>query len=214
MRRSIKQFVASLVDADLPIGFRNPYDCPTAARNLERFLSTKDPKVSRFLLVGEAPGYRGAATSGVAFCSLSILLDDWGDPWRAFGSSSGYDACSSATFWREATATALWSCLSEILKDEAMPLTWNAVPFHPVNNGNEANAPVKVHEVSIGTPWLEALMEMFPESRLIAVGRRAEDALRTIGLEHDAVRHPARGRKREFQTGMTDALRNRATAGT
>lgn len=209
MRRSIRQFVASLANANPPEGYRNPYGCSAAALNLERFLSTKDPSESRFLLVGEAPGYRGAATSGVAFCSLSILLDDWGDPWNGFGPSSGYDSCSSAVFWKEATATLLWSCVSKVLKDQAMPLTWNAVPFHPASKGTESNASVRLGDVGVGTIWLEALLEIFPESRLVAVGRRAEDALCKLGLEHHAVRHPARGGKHAFRRGMETAVERR-----
>lgn len=202
MERSVQVIVSSLANAKAPGGFRNPYACRTAARNLELFLSRRDPSATQMLFVGEAPGYRGAAISGVPFCSLRVLLDDWEDPWGAFGSKSGYSACEPSEYWREATATLFWSGVAREMADWPLPLTWNAVPFHPVGPDPASNRPVIQPEIAIGRPWLELILELFPNHIALAVGRRGELALGQLGMPCTAIRHPSRGGKQEFLAGL------------
>ncbi len=158
------------------------------------------------LLIGEAPGYRGAAVTGVPFCSLSILMEDWSDPWGAFGTASRFRACDGSSFWREATATMFWSCLAQVCGDEPMPLTWNAVPFHPRAN-DLTNRSVLADELRHGVRWLEWLLELFPNVRPIAVGRVASEGLARLGLEHASVRHPSHGGRADFARGVLGLAR-------
>jgi len=209
----IDQYVSSLATATPPARFRNPYQQPTAAHNLRVFLGTRDPTIPTILLVGEAPGYRGAALSGVPLSSLAILTEAWNDPWSAFGPGAGYRAPKVVPYSREATATIVWSCLSTLLRSHPLPLTWNAVPFHPVGGSPNSNAPLAHADVPLGREWLERLIDLFPKTIPVAVGNRACDALRSLSVGHYVVRHPARGGKSDFSEGIRDLMARRAAPG-
>lgn len=198
----VRDYVRLLVETDVPPHLSNPYRSHSAARNLSIFLSRRDPLAETILLVGEAPGYRGAAVSGVPFASLSTLGDAWGDPWESFGPTAGYLLPASAQYWREATATIVWRVLARLFGSIPLPLTWNAVPFHPFGSSLQSNAPLTKRDLAIGQPWIEALLELFPHVLVVAVGARADDALNAIGIEHRAVRHPSRGGKAHFVHGL------------
>jgi uracil-DNA glycosylase len=199
---SIHSFVRSLVNSQPPAAFRNPYRAQAAASNLMIFLTKRDHRLQTLLLVGEAPGYRGAAVSGVALTSTAILVEPWQNPWNAFGPKSGYVAHTGAGT-REATATMVWSGLASIFGDAPLPLTWNAVPFHP-SRPDGTNAPLPRKSVDLGKEWLERLLALFPESVPVALGERAHEALSSIGMEHAKVRHPSRGGKQMFLAGLED----------
>lgn len=199
----VREYVRLLVETSAPPHLSNPYRSRSAARNLSIFLSRRDPSAKTILLVGEAPGYRGAAVSGVPFASLSTLGDAWGDPWESFGPTAGYWVPASAQFRREATATIVWQVLARLFGSIPLPLTWNAVPFHPFGSSLQSNAPLSKRDLAIGQPWIEALLELFPHVLVVAVGARADDALNAIGIEHRAVRHPSRGGKVGFVDGLT-----------
>lgn len=117
------------------------------------------------VLVGEAPGYRGARLSGVAFTSQHQLL----------GAGP-----------REATATAVHAALAELgLSGRA--LLWNVVPFHPHEPGKpDSNRTPTSAECSLGRSFLQELTQ---GRRAVAVGRIAQ---RHLPAAH-YVRHPARG---------------------
>ena len=199
----LRTFVSDLAASSQIPGFRNPYHAPHAAHNLFQFLTLHDPLSEAPLLVGEAPGYRGAALSGVPLTSLSVLLEWRDDPWCAFG-QEGYRAPATAKppYQREATATMVWRVLGQELSSEPLPLTWNAVPFHPLGPSSDSNRPVRPHEVRVGAQWIERLLVLFPRSRPLAVGRTASMALASIGVQHVPIRHPSRGGLGDFQTGI------------
>ena len=199
----LRTFVSDLAASRQIPGFQNPYHASHAAHNLFRFLSLHDPSSEAPLLVGEAPGYRGAALSGVPLTSLSVLLEWRDDPWGAFG-HEGYIAPATIKppYQREATATMVWRVLREELSSEPLPLTWNAVPFHPLGPSPVSNRPVRQREVGVGAQWIERLLGLFPQSRPLAVGRTASTALGSIGVEHAPIRHPSRGGLKDFRTGI------------
>ncbi len=102
------------------------------------------------LLVGEAPGYRGARISGVPFTSERQLT----------GSGPA-----------EATATVVHRILAELGLAESV-LLWNVVPTHPGTAGS--NRPPTRSEIAAGVPFARQLAE---GRRVIAVGRLARAAL-------------------------------------
>lgn len=206
--RQIARYVSSLASVHPPRGFRNPYVQPAAAHNLRTFLYGRERTARTLMLVGEAPGYKGAAISGVALSSVSTLTEAWGDPWGAFGPLAGYKTPPSARHNREATATIVWTSLSRILQDIPLPLTWNAVPYHPIGISGSSNAPLAKRDVALGVPWLERLLELFPNSVPVAVGNRACDALKSLGISHHGIRHPARGGKASFTQGLRGVKRS------
>jgi len=112
---------------------------------------------SRFLLVGEAPGYRGARVSGLPFTSERQL---------------------TGTGPAEATATIVRTALEELGLEDDM-LCWNVVPTHP---GTEtANRRPTRAEITSGTRFLEQLAR---GRRIIAVGRVAHAATGAPYIRH------------------------------
>ncbi len=128
---------------------------------------------ARLLLVGEAPGYRGARVSGVPFTSERQL--------------TGRGPA-------EATATIVHRVLAELELEEHV-LLWNVVPGHPHQPGrpDSNRAPTKA-EIVAGLPFVELLGR---GRRLVAVGRVAGTALGT-----PCVRHPSRGGSAAFREGL------------
>jgi uracil-DNA glycosylase len=111
------------------------------------------------LLVGEAPGYRGARVSGIPFTSERQLT----------GSGPG-----------EASATIVHRVLAELALEEHV-LLWNVVPTHPgTPSGNRAP---DVAEIAAGLPFVERLAA---GRAVIAVGRVAERALDAPYVRHPA----------------------------
>jgi uracil-DNA glycosylase len=109
------------------------------------------------LLVGEAPGYRGARVSGIPFTSERQL---------------------SGTGPAEATATIVHRVLAELGIEERV-LLWNVVPTHPGTEGSNRR-PTRA-EVEGGLPFVELLAR---GRRVIAVGRLAEAALGAPYVRH------------------------------
>jgi hypothetical protein len=109
------------------------------------------------LLVGEAPGYRGARVSGIPFTSERQLT----------GSGPA-----------EATATIVRTVLRELgLEDDV--LCWNVVPTHP---GTESsNRLPKKAEVESGVRFAR---ELAGQRRVVAVGRIAAAAMDAPYVRH------------------------------
>jgi uracil-DNA glycosylase family 4 len=130
---------------------------------------------ARLLLVGEAPGHRGARVSGIPFTSERQLT----------GASPG-----------EATATIVHRVLAELGLAEDV-LLWNVVPTHPHLPGRpETNRRPTALEIEAGASFLG---ELARGRRVLAVGRVAH---RVLGGAH--IRHPSRGGARAFREGLLE----------
>jgi uracil-DNA glycosylase len=112
---------------------------------------------AQLLLVGEAPGYRGARVSGIPFTSERQLT-----------------GCGPA----EATATIVHRVLGELgLAGDV--LLWNVVPTHP-GTASSNRAPSSA-EIAAGRIFAE---ELAAGRRVIAVGRVAHGALGGAYVRH------------------------------
>jgi uracil-DNA glycosylase len=130
-------------------------------------------KSARYLLVGEAAGYRGARVSGLPFTSERQV--------------SGYGPA-------EATATIVHRVLAELELEEDV-LLWNVVPTHPHRpDESSSNRRPTQAEVRVAMPFLE---ELSAGRITIAVGRLAHSVL---GGRY--VRHPAHGGSAPFRAGL------------
>jgi Uracil DNA glycosylase superfamily len=141
-------FVEELAAAEIGATFNFYREGPRARllrRRLDLYLAAR--RDAPFLLVGEAPGYRGARVSGLPFTSERQLT--------GVGPT-------------EATATIVRGALEELGLDE-LTLCWNVVPTHP-GTENANRRPTRA-EVEAGRRFLECVTH---GRRVIAVGRIAE----------------------------------------
>ena len=101
---------------------------------------------------------------------------------------------------KEATATIIWNTL---LQYKVKSLGWNAFPFHPHKEGNpDSNRTPLKKELLMGQDFLLQMIEMFCIKRVVAVGNKAEESLRKLGIDCEKVRHPAQGGKNDFVRGI------------
>ena len=156
-----------------------------AARRLERLGAYLTARTDApILLVGEAPGYRGARVSGIPFTSERQLTGD--------GPA-------------EATATVVQRVLAELgIADEV--LLWNVVPTHP--GTASSNRPPTSAEVAAGLPYVAQLAE---GRRVVAVGRVAQRALGSEHVSCEHVRHPSHGGAAAFRSGLAAVLAGQRT---
>ena len=135
--------------------YREGQGAADRARRLERYLESRAG--ARLILVGEAPGYRGARVSGIPFTSERQL---------------------TGTGPAEATATMVHQVLAELgLEDDT--LLWNVVPTHPgTETSNRRPTPQEVREG-------RAFAAELARGRLaVGVGRLAAEALGLPYLRH------------------------------
>jgi uracil-DNA glycosylase len=109
------------------------------------------------LLLGEAPGYRGARICGIPFTSERLLT----------GSGPA-----------EATATIVHRVLRELGVEDDV-LLWNVVPTHP-GTATSNRAPSR-REVAEGRVFAD---ELAVGRRVVAVGRVAHGALGGVYVRH------------------------------
>ena len=129
-----------------------------AARRRERLAAYLEQRADApILLVGEAPGYRGARISGIPFTSERQLT----------GAGPA-----------EATATIVHRVLAELgIADRV--LLWNVCPTHPGTSSSN-RAPTRT-EVGEGLPFA---LELAEGRSVVAVGRVAAAALGAAYVRH------------------------------
>jgi uracil-DNA glycosylase family 4 len=125
------------------------------ARRLARYLEERAD--AQILLVGEAPGYRGARISGIPFTSERQL---------------------TGTGPSEATATIVHRVLEELAIEHDV-LLWNVVPTHP-GTARSNRRPTRA-EIEAGMSFAR---ELARGRRVFAVGRIAAAALDAPYVRH------------------------------
>jgi hypothetical protein len=140
-----ERFVTRLASARIGATFNFYRDGAGAELRRARLLEYLDAHTGAcVLLVGEAPGYRGARISGIPFTSERQL---------------------TGTGPAEASATIVHRVLAELELDA---LCWNVVPTHP--GSTTSNRRPTRAEIDGSRPFLEELAQ---GRRLVAVGRLA-----------------------------------------
>ena len=155
------------------------------------------------ILAGEAPGYQGCRYSGIAFTSERLLGE---------GAIPRIPALTGRLSTRrlpfsEPSATIVWKTLHR-LGIEERTILWNAMQLHPHRTDNLwSNRTPTPSEISLGEPALRILIEVFPNAKIIAVGKKSEWLLHEMGIPTaGSVRHPANGGATQFSTGLKDLM--------
>jgi hypothetical protein len=177
---TVGDFVTRLADAHIGDTFnfyRHGKRADIRRERLERYLEVK--RAARFLLVGEAAGYRGARVSGIPFTSERQLT----------GGAPG-----------EASATIVHRVLADLGLENDV-LLWNLVPTHPHLQGrpDTNRRPTRV-EIDGSRTFLA---ELAGGRRVIAVGRLAHAV-----LGGTYVRHPSHGGATAFGSGLARVTRS------
>ena len=173
--------------------------------NLRRYLELSADATT--LLVGEAPGWRGATITGVPFMSVRELTARPGILTGAQGGDGFAVPPHPAATW-ELSA----SIVQKALRGWPVPaVNWPVYPNHPFLAGDRAtNRAPRVPEVRAGAPIALELIAALRIRRVVAIGRKAEHALAAAGIEAVAVRHPAQGGAALFAAGMVELGRTAA----
>ena len=151
-----ESFVARLASARIGTTFNFYREGQGAKLRRRRLAAYLDDKAdASVLLVGEAPGYRGARVSGIPFTSERQLT----------GSGPA-----------EATATIVQAVLADLELDA---LCWNVVPTHP-GTATSNRRPTRA-EVVDAAPFLDELAQSRP---VVAVGRLAAAVTRAPYVRH------------------------------
>ena len=155
-------------------------------RNLRRYLDAVAD--APLILVGEAPGWRGMTVSGVPFVSAREAT--------AVGIPGLELPAEPQAPW-EASSRVVWAALAQW--KGPLPVSWPIFPHHPFVAGDpRTNRTPRPAEVRDGTPAAVELARAMGIRMFVAVGRKAQGALATAGVESIAIRHPAQGGARMF----------------
>ena len=166
-------------------------------KNLIAHLSCPDPLC---IIIGEAPGYRGARFTGVPFTSEKLLVDQ---AIPRMDHSKGERITTRHIPWKEPSATIVWE---ELHKHQVADRTilFNAVPWHPEGkDGPLSNRAPNAAEKSAGLESLSLFFEAFQEIPVMALGNIASESLNRLSIEHTKIRHPANGGAPLFRAGAT-----------
>lgn len=189
-------------------------------RQLELYLTERKER-ARFLFIAEALGYQGGHFTGIAMTSERILLghqqEKYGvKPEHVFRSEQPLRTSRpdiAELGMSEPTATIMWGALIDEGIDPYDVVLWNAVPWHPYVKGEGllTNRTPLTGEMERGLKHLRNFLTLFEGASVIAVGRKCEQSLTELGVEHIGVRHPANGGAPKFRRQLRD-LRNGSTA--
>lgn len=94
----------------------------------------------------------------------------------------------------ERTASIVWEAMLAGGFDSHEFVLWNAHAWHPHHPGNRlTNRRPSKQEVAHGFPVLEALLEVYPDRPVLAIGEVCQRALASRDINKLEVRHPSFG---------------------
>jgi hypothetical protein len=165
-------------------------------RNLRNYLSAYTERPRLFLLL-EAPGPWGCRFSGVPITSEAQLVDP------SFP-ISGTPSSARPEPYSEYSAGIYWRILMPYFPHF---FTWNTVPLHPHRPGEPLSIrnPTQ-REVGQFVDVAADMVRIVRPEHVLAVGRKAEYALRQAGLSCSYVRHPSQGGAGKFAEGIRAAF--------
>lgn len=203
-KNKLDAFIYKLIEYPCTFTIDNQYKNKLQVNNLKMYLENMSLLKPNILLVGEAPGYKGCAITGVPFTSEYII--------NSCKSFDIFKGCIVKGNKKEPTATMVWDALIEKEKEGKLlikPLMWNIFPFHPINNGCiSTNRRPTSKESELGLKILYELLELFPSiEKIYAIGGAASDKLKNHPKFISTLRHPSNGGKKKFKEGIDTIYR-------
>ena len=171
-------------------------------RNLQNYLRSF-PGKPRILIVGEAPGPKGARFTGVPFTSERLYAQH-ALPF------SGRKSSANVAPHAERTATIFWNIMASRFPKF---LIWNTLPWHPHHSGEPLSirAP-KLSEVCAQLELMEEVLRIMDPEQILAVGRIAQSALTRLNQKFVPIRHPSHGGAAEFAEGIANSMSSKRHA--
>jgi len=204
-----------------PVG---PFFNPWFDQDTEHDLSPEAPSIRRmqlqsylqeridsaeYLFIAEALGYQGGHFTGIAMTSERILLGHH-KPVHGIPAEGVFKNIEPRRTSRpevnkkgmtEPTATIMWKALYNLGIDPYKTVLWNALSWHPYDpeQGLLSNRTPTDTELEQGYASLRAFLDLFPDRKVIAVGRKCEQVLDAFSVGYTPVRHPANGGAPKFR---------------
>lgn len=164
--------------------------------NLRAYLAAYDKAPPLFLLA-EAPGPWGCRFSGVPITAEAQLVDpDF--------PIDGAPTSREKEPHTEYSAGIFWRVLQPVFPHF---FVWNSVPLHPHDPGE----PLSIRnprrtEVRTWERLTSELLDLLQPERIVGIGRKAERAVKEIGVDVTYVRHPSQGGATKFTHGIADIV--------
>lgn len=179
---------------------------------------TERINTAEYLFIAEALGYQGGHFTGIAMTSERILLGHH-EPVHGIPADGAFSSIKArrtskpevnAKGMSEPTATIMWKAIYQLGIDPFKTVLWNALPWHPYDSeaGFLSNRTPTDSELEKGYPSLKIFLDLFPDGKIIAVGRKAEQSLDAFGISsYTPVRHPANGGAPKFRRQMKSLIK-------
>lgn len=167
---------------------------------------------AKLALIAEAPSYQGCKFTGIAMTSEQLMNGRYHaiDPELILHGMTPRRTSrhpGKPYGWAEHTGTMVWTTLVEAGLHTDEVVLWNAFPFHTHVAGNRlSNRTPDAGELQEGRRYVDILCRIYPGVQLVAVGRRSEHVLKSLGMTHTYVRHPSHAGKPEFVEGLLRLL--------
>ena len=156
--------------------------------NLKQFLTEREN--AKYILIGEAPSY-GARYTGIPMTSDQIIYEK-----PEIFSKNEYKL-TSLTIHTEKTASIIWDEILKLDKTGKNFVMWNAFAFHDIDQKYVKIPTEKQISIDENIKILKTFLSLFPDSKIIALGRKAQFAVSQALTEY--VRHPSHGGEKTFR---------------
>lgn len=166
----------------------------------------------KYIFMAEALGYQGGHFSGIALTCERMFLGfhqikkeqifqnylpkRTSDPKLLQG-------VEKEKGFNEPTDTVVWQALLENKINPFEVMLWNIFPFHPhLPNEMLTNRTPTGEELLIGYQYFQELKKIFPDAKIIAIGKKCELTLKKFNVECIAVPHPSMGGANKFREAL------------
>ncbi len=183
------------------------------AANFKRYLELR--KNAHYIFIAEGLGYQGGHFTGMAMTSERILLGhhpeikpeevlgEWNYQRTSNPNSELLKGAQKKLGFNEPTATVMWETLHRHNLATFDTVLWNIFPFHPHHlAGLLTNRTPTKEELDIGIVYARELLELLPQAKVVAIGRKSEETLKKYGVACECVPHPSMGGANRFKEAV------------